>query len=359
MIRIEGLNLTVGTFALRDVELHVAPGEYFVLLGPSGSGKTLLLESLCGLQQVDSGCIMIGDTDVTRLEPRARQVGYLPQDYALFPHLTVRTNVGFGLGHPLTVRRKTYRDQVDRLMAMMDVTHLAHRRPVNLSGGEKQRVALARALAIRPRVLLLDEPVSALDEQTRDSLCCQLKQLQNQFGTTTVHVCHSFAEMMAVADRVGVIHEGRIAQVGTPRQIRERPQTAFIARFVQSGNVFAARAYREPDRIRLLGPGQTQFFALDAPPIEDGADVLLAVRPEAIHLIAVTPSDSHLATARLTGRVAQVTDVGALVQVTLDCTHELQLTILLGKKEYRALGTVVGDRVQAQIDPQDVHILPA
>ena len=169
MIRIERLNYSVGNFALQDVSLQVAEGEYFVLLGPTGSGKTLLAECICGLNRIDSGRIWIGQEDVTRLEPRYRGIGYVPQDYALFPHQSVRANVRFGLTRRLLAERGMSPEAADLMekvvLDLVGISHLAGRSTRKLSGGEKQRVALARALAIEPKVLLLDEPVSALDEQ--------------------------------------------------------------------------------------------------------------------------------------------------------------------------------------------------
>ncbi|MHC4398810.1 MAG: ABC transporter ATP-binding protein [Planctomycetota bacterium] len=373
MIHVEKIRFSVGNFALDDVSLEVAPGEYFVLLGPSGSGKTLLLECLCGLNRIDSGRVVIGDVDVTRLEPRRRGIGYLPQDYALFPHLTVRRNVAFGLkgrsahstadrGEPNRRARKRSTEeidsQVDEVMGLVGVAFLADRRPERLSGGEKQRVALARALAVRPRVLLLDEPVSALDEQTRDGLCTELKRLQRSTRTTTVHVCHNFAEMMAVADRVGIIHDGRIVQVGTPREILERPRNRFVAQFVQAGNVFSARA--EPDGPWLrLTRDRIEFRAPRSSSHAEG-DVLFMIRPENVHVRTVPFDGLPPGAATLEGTVSRLADAGALIRLAVDCGAEearTQFSISLGRKEYSACRVEVGDRVCLAVFPDDVHVL--
>jgi ABC-type Fe3+/spermidine/putrescine transport system ATPase subunit len=357
MIDVEGLNLTLGSFAMQNIDLHVEPGEYFVLLGPSGSGKTLLLESLCGLHRVDSGRISIHGTDVTQLEPRWRSLGYLPQDYALFPHLSVRSNVGFGLGNPLSLAMGNWKQRIDETMQRVGIDHLAHRRPRNLSGGEKQRVALARALATRPRVVLLDEPVSALDEQTRDSLCRQLKQIQQETGTTTVHVCHNFAEMMAVADRVGVIHEGRIVQIGTPQEVLQQPNSAFIARFVQAGNVFKAQATYEVNLIRLTCGPTFELMASRHDNSPQGATVHFAIRPEAICLTAAAPQGSSFDTTVVEGRSVQISDLGPLVQVRVAVEPKLELLVSLGKKEHLANYHTPGDTVFLTIDSSDVHVM--
>jgi len=357
MIRIEGLNLSVGSFALKDVNLEVAPGEYFVLLGPSGSGKTLLLETLCGLRRADSGWIVIGDADVTFLEPRQRDIGYVPQDYALFPHLSVRYNVGFGLSNPLLSLIGDHWNDVDRLMAMAGISHLAHRRPRWLSGGEKQRVALARALATRPRLLLLDEPVSALDEDTRDSLCRQLKQVQQATGTTTVHVCHNFAEMMTVADRVGVIHQGEIIQVGTPEEVLRRPRNTFVAGFVQAGNLLDAEVQPGGEWFRLVCNGGVEFRIHRQTDLPGRPTVRFVVRPESIRVEAERPADMPEGTTFLQGRVSHVTHLGPVVQVTVSCNDDLQLLASLGKREYDTSAWQVDHHVHVAVAPQDVHVL--
>ncbi len=326
MIRIHNLHFSVGTFALEDVSLEVRPGEYFVLLGPSGSGKTLLLECLCGLNRIGAGQIVIEGGDVTQLEPRLRSLGYLPQDYALFPHLSVRGNVAFGLPRrvaPAAARRR----RVDELLTLLGLESLADRRPGNLSGGEKQRVALARALAIEPRVLLLDEPVSALDEQTRDAVCRQLKHLQRTTRTTMIHVCHNFAEMLAVADRTGVIHQGRILQVGTPREILERPCSSLVARFVQAGN--------------LLPEG----------------DVIKMIRPENIRLLASAAADPPPGATILEGTVRGVVDMGPVVQVTVACAASEEMLVSLGRREYLDAAVAIDDHVRLAIAPEDVHVM--
>ncbi|MBN2474784.1 MAG: ABC transporter ATP-binding protein [Pirellulales bacterium] len=355
MIRIEQLQFAVGSFALRKISLHVRPGEYFVLLGPTGSGKTLLIECLCGLNRIRSGRIHIDGVDVTRYEPRNRGIGYLPQDYALFPHRTVRQNVGFGLASrrsdPTTIRR-----EVDRLMEQVGVGHLANRYPERLSGGEKQRVALARALAIRPQVLVLDEPVSALDEQTRDELCRQLKQLQLGTRTTTVHVCHNFAEMLSVADRVGIIQQGGILQVGAPADVLQRPAGTQVARFVQVGNLFAARARDVGGWVEVDCRQGIVLRAAKRGAADLSGQVTVMVRPENVRLTPATPEKPPEATA-LEGSVSAVVDLGPLVRVRVCCGEGVQWLASLGKREYQDHRLAAGDRVHLSIDPSDVHIM--
>ncbi len=351
MIRIENLNLAVGKFALRDVSLHVRPGEYFVLLGPSGSGKTLLLESLCGLNRIDSGAISIDGSDVTHFEPRHRGVGYVPQDYALFPHRNVRRNVAFGC-------RNADSQRVQQLIETVGIAHLADRLPGKLSGGEKQRVALARALAVRPRVLLLDEPVSALDEQTRDALCRELKLLQRSTQTTTIHVCHNFAEMLTVADRVGVIQQGQVLQVGTPQELLQRPCNVDVARFVQAGNLLNARV-RAADGpwTTLLCDGNMELRVTAPAAATDDGQVVVMVRPENIHLASAHPENLPPGTTVLEGSIRELLDLGPVVKVSVACGQNTELLVSLGKRAFNRCGIRTGDHVYLSVAAEDVHVL--
>jgi ABC-type Fe3+/spermidine/putrescine transport system ATPase subunit len=389
MIHIEHLNYAVGDFALQDVSLDVRPGEYFVLLGPSGSGKTLLLECLCGLNRLDSGRITIDGLNVTRLEPRNRSIGYLPQDYALFPDRSVTQNIIYGLQsdrqsywrtarriavgvprmcaaaarHAATpllgpaARRASVPDKVIELLDLVGARHLAQRLPGKLSGGEQQRIALARALAVRPKVLLLDEPVSALDEQTRDRLCPELKRLQRDTQTTTIHVCHNFAEMMAVADRVGVIRQGRICQIGTPQDIVERPSTRALAEFMQAGNLFPARAEPDGPWTRLVGPAGSVFRGAREHGRQVAGEVTIMLRPENVRVERGPATDAAPGTSTLQGTIGQLTDLGPIVHMSIECGPNFVLLAALGKREYSRLGLLCGARVHLAIAPADIHIL--
>jgi len=232
VIRVRDLSFRAGDFEVRDVSLDVARGEYFVLLGPNGSGKTLLVSCLCGLIRARAGRIEIGGRDVTRAEPRLRRIGYVPQDYGLFPHLDVARNVTFAL-RAAGVRRAAALAAVAPLVETLGLGRLLDHRPDTLSGGERQKVALARALALRPSLLLLDEPVSALDGPTRAEVLEQLRRVQREFAVTTIHVCHSIDEAAAVADRAGVMIAGRLVQTGRLEDLIERPADAGVARLLQ------------------------------------------------------------------------------------------------------------------------------
>jgi putative spermidine/putrescine transport system ATP-binding protein len=252
--------------AVDDVSLEIRDGEFFCLLGPSGSGKTTCLRLMAGFEHPDSGEIELGGRPATHLPPYDRDVNTVFQDYALFPHMSVAENVGYGLrvrGTPRAERERRVREALD----LVRLPGLAERRPAHLSGGQKQRVALARALVNRPRVLLLDEPLGALDLKLRQEMQLELKALQERAGITFVHVTHDQEEALALSDRLAVFREGRIEQVGTPAEVYEAPATAFVADFAGVSNLVegalasalagspAAFTVR-PERIRFLAGGE-------------------------------------------------------------------------------------------------------
>ncbi|MBN2498508.1 MAG: ABC transporter ATP-binding protein [Deltaproteobacteria bacterium] len=279
-IRIQGLSIDLGDFHLRDIDLEVRPGEYLVLVGPTGSGKTVLLECLVGIHRPSAGRIFLGEVEVSGLAPEARGLGYVPQDYALFPSMSVADNLAFGL-RARRLPQQSVIERLDELCAALQIEALRDRRPATLSGGEQQRVALGRALAIEPDVLLLDEPLSALDEHLRWEVCAELERIHRDLGCSFVHVCHDFEEAAAVAERMAVMREGRIVQVGTLGEIRERPADVFVARFTRARNILDAEA--RPDdagACRLVFAGGASLRAS----ITARGAVQAVIRPEFIRL---------------------------------------------------------------------------
>jgi len=228
MIRTEEITFRVGAFQLHRLSMEIATGEYFIMLGPPGSGKTVFLECICGLKRIESGRIYIDGREVTNLEPRLRGIGYVPQDYALFPHLSVEKNIAFGLRGLGRAEQK-----VTEAADLLGIRQLLSRSIAGLSGGEKQRVALARALVLQPRILLLDEPVCALDEVTRQEVCAQLRSIQRKFNLTTIHVSHNLEEAFSVADRAAILYQGVLKQIGTMDELVLRPNSDFVARFMR------------------------------------------------------------------------------------------------------------------------------
>jgi ABC-type sugar transport system ATPase subunit len=265
--------------AVRELSLDVADGEFLVLVGPSGSGKTTALRMLAGLESVTAGEIRIGDRVVNRVAPRERDIAMVFQDYALYPQMTVYDNLAFGLR-----RRKTPKARIDervrRAAGALELDELLDRRPRQLSGGQQQRVALGRALVRDPQVFLMDEPLSNLDAKLRVQTRGEIKQLQQEIGTTTVYVTHDQVEAMTMGDRIAVMNHGRLEQVGTPAELYEQPANVFVAGFIGSPAMSFAQltAERDGDGLRLRREG-IELHVPDAP-VAPGAEVTLGVRPE-------------------------------------------------------------------------------
>jgi putative spermidine/putrescine transport system ATP-binding protein len=263
-VRVVGIRKTYGdVVAVDDVALTVADGEFFTLLGPSGSGKTTTLRIIAGFEQPDRGRVTLGGEDITQLPPYARDVNTVFQDYALFPHMTVQQNVGYGL-KVKGVGRSDREAQVREVLKMVRLEGYGPRKPVQLSGGQRQRVALARSIVNRPKVLLLDEPLGALDLKLRQEMQVFLKALQQDLGMTFLYVTHDQEEALTMSDHVAVFNEGRIEQVGSPQDIYERPETEFVAGFVGTSNILERNGRRfsvRPERISLNGHGEPGVVA--------------------------------------------------------------------------------------------------
>ena len=258
-VGVEGIQKTYGdVVAVRGVDLHVGEGEFFTLLGPSGSGKTTTLRVIAGFEQPDAGRVLLGGEDITRRPPYTRDVNTVFQDYALFPHMTVAENVGYGL-KVKGVARGERRRLVADVLEMVRLSGYGDRKPVQLSGGQRQRVALARAIVNRPKVLLLDEPLGALDLKLRQEMQVFLKSLQRELGMTFIYVTHDQEEALTMSDHLAVFNNGEIEQVGSPDEVYARPRTEFVAGFVGTSNIVERGGRRisiRPERIRLDGPGE-------------------------------------------------------------------------------------------------------
>lgn len=233
MLQVDKLQLRAGDFQLHQVTLRLAPGEYFVLMGPTGSGKSLLAKCVCGLIRPGGGRVLIDGRDITSLAPRFRRVGYVPQDGGLFPHMNVAKNITFGLrvgglSHAKALKR------AERLIQTLSLRPLLDRSTLHLSGGERQKVAVARALAGEPKLLILDEPVSALDGPTQREVCAELRRVQRQLGMPTIHICHRLYEAQAVADRVGVLVAGRLVQTAPLAELIAQPASPAVARLLNA-----------------------------------------------------------------------------------------------------------------------------
>src|SRR5689334_12803934 len=254
-VHVSGLRKRYGdVVALAGVDLVIGAGEFFTLLGPSGSGKTTLLRLIAGFERPDAGRIELGGADVTRVPPYARDVNTVFQDYALFPHMTVAQNIEYGL-RVRRVARADRREKVDGALEMVRLPGLGARKPAQLSGGQRQRVALARAVINEPEVLLLDEPLGALDLKLRQEMQLELKRIQKQVGITFVYVTHDQEEALTMSDRMAVMASGKIQQIGPPVEVYERPATEFVAGFIGISNVLERNGVRfvvRPEKLRML-----------------------------------------------------------------------------------------------------------
>jgi iron(III) transport system ATP-binding protein len=271
-----------GVRALDDVSLDIAPGELFFLLGPSGCGKTTLLRSIAGFVAPDAGSIHIGSRDISRIPPHKRDTGMVFQSYALWPHLTVRQNVAFGL-ETRRQHQKTIANATMRALECVQMLDKADAKPNEISGGQQQRIALARALVVEPRCLLLDEPLSNLDAKLRLEMRQEIRRICKAAGITAIYVTHDQKEALSIADRMAILADGRVQQVGTPREVYRRPTTAFVAGFIGESNFVNGIIRRKTHENLEIETAAGWLLAPATPPFEPGHRVTLSIRPEAVH----------------------------------------------------------------------------
>ena len=298
--------------AVDDLSLEIASGEFLTLLGASGSGKTTTLRMIAGFEQPSGGEIYMAGEPIGALPPFKRDINTVFQHYALFPHMSVRDNVGYGL-RMRGVPRAEREDQVTRALEMVKLDQLGGRAPRQLSGGQQQRVALARALVNRPRVLLLDEPLGALDLKLRKEMQLELKHLQTQIGITFVYVTHDQEEALTMSDRIVLMRQGRIAQVGTPRELYDRPASRFVADFIGETNLLPGVVTESGAGVTTLRVGDTTMRGASDGALPPGAEAWLTVRPEAIRLDAgaETPAGHNA----VTGTVSDAVYAGSVLRV--------------------------------------------
>ncbi len=353
-IRIQQLTKRFGTVtALDRLDLTIEPGELFFLLGPSGCGKTTLLRSLAGFYLPDAGRILFGEEDVTRLEPHKRNTGMMFQSYALWPHMTVAQNVAFGLEE-----RKVPRDEIKRrvgeALESVRMGPYAERRPNQLSGGQQQRVALARALVIRPRCLLLDEPLSNLDAKLRLEMRGEIRRVCKEFKLTTVYVTHDQKEALSVSDRMAILDQGRILQVGSPQQIYRRPVCRTVADFIGETEFLPGRLVSADGGRAIVDTPLGRFEGVFGDPEARpgvGTAVTVSVRPECWVLSREAPAGNAVR-----GRIGEAIYLGELAQYDLVADgHDLKILEL----NPRFLDQSTRGEVFARAEPEDVVVLTA
>jgi iron(III) transport system ATP-binding protein len=352
-VRVAGITKRFGAFtALENVSLAVEQGKLVCFLGPSGCGKTTLLRVIAGLEAQDAGRIEIAGRDVSRLPPSQRDFGIVFQSYALFPNLTVAQNVGYGLVNRRKAR-KEIRARVAELLTLVGLPEQTGKYPVQLSGGQQQRVALARALASSPSLLLLDEPLSALDARVRVRLRDEIKALQRRLGITTIMVTHDQEEALAMADRIVVMNRGLVEQVGSPADIYARPNSAFVADFVGAMNMFEAQ---------VAGPGQVRAGALELAcqglgDRSPGQRVRLGLRPEEVRIRGVEAGSANAIPV-----VVELLDfLGAFCRATLRPTAARDLTLRsdFSANAMRDLGIKEGQTLTIGLPPESLRVFDA
>ncbi|WP_227352895.1 ABC transporter ATP-binding protein [Haladaptatus salinisoli] len=337
-VRLSGVRKEYGgVTALENVSFRVEDGEFFTLVGPSGCGKTTTLRAIAGFEEPTAGAIRFGDREMAGVPPEDRDVGIVFQNYALFPHMSVAENVGYGLRFRDPPGTRTRDERVAELLELVDLDGFEDRDPDALSGGQQQRVALARALAPGPDVLLLDEPMSALDARLRDDLRTRVARIQSDLGITTVYVTHDQEEALAISDRVAVVHDGRIEQIGRPEDVYRRPRSRFVAEFVGENNVFSGTTVAHETKGSRVAVGDREFRVSGS----TTGRVTFCVRPEALR----PDADENAFSAT----VETVEFLGEAFRVRLDWE---------GRPMTLRVSEPPGDeRIRVGFDPDDAHVI--
>ncbi len=352
MLKVERLAKRLGNFAIYDISFQVAEGEYFVLLGASGVGKTVLLETITGIIPADSGSIHLNGTDITHEKIQKRNIGLVYQDQALFPHLSVRQNIAYGL----KCRKQdhsTVSNNVEQIAQEVDIFHLLDRKTGTLSGGESQRVALARALVVQPRCLLLDEPISSLDVSARGDMRALLRRINRDWKITMIHVTHDYEEAIALAMRVGIMEHGSVVQIGTPSEIFQHPKSEFVANFIGVKNFFSGELVRHKENVdscaEFVTDGPTLVVVTDA---ENGHGNVV-IRSEDI-TISPRPYSSSARNV-FQGTIIDVCPVRLGIEVVVDIGMEMAVLVTQGSID--KLGLACGKKVYVSIKATAIKFL--
>ncbi|MFB7236790.1 ABC transporter ATP-binding protein [Streptomyces sp. NPDC056269] len=358
-VRLTGISKSYGSFtAVHPLDLTVPQGSFFALLGASGCGKTTTLRMIAGLEDPSTGTVFLGDKDVTDLPPYKRPVNTVFQSYALFPHMDITENIAFGLR-----RRgiKSVKKQVDDMLELVQLGDKARHKPHQLSGGQQQRVAVARALINHPQVLLLDEPLGALDLKLRRQMQLELKRIQTEVGITFVHVTHDQEEAMTMADQVAVMNGGRVEQLGAPADLYENPQTTFVANFLGTSNLIEAEVVETGADVLVTAGGGRLRVPGDrcTPAVRQGGKVLVGVRPEKISLTHKDDADSIPdGRNRVTGRIADSSFIGVSTQYVVNSPAGAELQVYEQNVDRRA-GLLPGAEVVLHWNPAHTFGLDA
>jgi spermidine/putrescine transport system ATP-binding protein len=355
MIELRGVTKRFGSFtAVDDVSLSIQPGEFLTLLGPSGCGKTTLLRMLSGFERPTQGQVFLNGQDVTALPPNQRDVNQVFQGYALFPHLNVRDNIAFGL-RMKKVPRLEIEQRVNEAVGMVSLEGFESRKPSQLSGGQRQRVALARAIVNCPKVLLLDEPLSALDAKLRSAMQLELKRLQARLGITFVFVTHDQEEALTMSNRIAVVHQGKIEQLGTAAEIYHHPRTRFVADFIGQSSIVTARVIAREDRRLRVNVADDFDLLIETPAVPVGDEIEIAIRPEKIFLLREPAAGENVFAATVT----EVIFKGATADIQLRTRSGLPLLAAFSGMTATNRPPQPGDKVFCQVHPSDITLLSA
>jgi len=354
MIEIKEVTKRFGDFtAVDNISLHINAGEFITLLGPSGCGKTTLLRMLSGFETPDAGLIRIGGEDVTHLAPYRRNVNQVFQSYALFPHMTVRENIGFGL-RMQKVPSAEAATRIEEVIALVALQGFEERKPAQLSGGQRQRVALARAIVPRPSVLLLDEPLSALDAKLRGQMQIELKRLQKLLGMTFVFVTHDQEEALTMSDRIAVFNKGRLEQLGTATEIYHQPRTAFVADFIGEANLLPAELIARTDTmVRVRVEGGLELTVNPAQWPAGLTQALISVRPEKVHVSKKPVDCENVFEARVSEELFQ----GAMDRLLLEFPGGARLTAIVANESALREAIHEGDTVWCGLHNDDLVVV--
>jgi len=355
MVELQDISKSFGSFtALRNVSFEIREGEFMTFLGPSGCGKTTCLRLISGFDTPTSGQIFIGGEDVTLVPPYRRDVNQVFQSYALFPHLNIYENIAFGL-RMKKVPASEIKKRVDAVVEMTALTQFADRKPAQMSGGQRQRVALARAIVCQPKVLLLDEPLSALDAKLRSQMRIELKQLQKRLGITFIFVTHDQEEALTMSDRVAVINGGKVEQIGTVNEIYYQPATRFVATFIGETNIVEAEVVSiEGGRPLCRIEGGLQL-RLRRGTQAAGDKILLSLRPEKICLYRTSPGGENCFPAKIAVEIFK----GAVDDLTIMAQGGLELGALLANDGKEDMDFHEGEEIVARIQPEDINVVAA
>ncbi len=355
LLEVSGLNVRCGKFKLQDIAFSLPGNDYLIIVGPSGAGKTVLLETLVGLRKLDSGRIVLSKEEIGALPPEERGFGFAYQDSLLYPFLNVKENILFGARAQRKHREKETLNRMDRLVDYMGIAHLLNRFPVSLSGGEKQRVSLARAILINPPVLLLDEPLSALDPQTRDSMRSLLQEIHKTEGMAIIHVTHNFDEALQLGTQMIVMNQGLILQQGEPAEVFDKPNSYWVAQFLQIENIISGKFQMKDGA--LWFNNRAQDWSLGPLPKQ----VLAAQEQNEVSMVL----HSWQIEVSTRPRAGKANRWNAMVERIVPNSYRIDLTcagygswqVSLSRKEWQRLALTVGSEVTLSVDPEHVHFI--